>query len=227
MTKNNTKPHIFLDLDQTLISAEASEEHDFDKYKEKSKKFSFEDMDSYYIIFARPGLQKFLTYLFDNFNVSIWTAASKDYAVFIIDKLILKDHPDRKLDFILFSYHCDISYHKKDSSKDLSMLWDVYKLKGYNKDNTIILDDYSEVYQTQPNNCVIAIPFNFTKNNSENDDFLIKLIPELEKMKNKMINSNSINTNNINKILSNKLITKFTLKKEKGKALSRSRRKID
>lgn len=212
------KISIFLDLDQTLISAEANEEHNFDKYKEKSKLFSFEDMDGYYIVYARPGLQEFLTYLFENFNVSVWTAASKDYAVFIIDKLILKDHPERKLDYILFSYHCDVSYHKKDHSKDLSMLWDVYNIDGYNKDNTIILDDYSEVFQTQPNNCVIAIPFNFTKKNSENDKFLTELIPELDKMKEKL---SPVDTKEINEKLANKLMVKALKKKETKKALSR------
>ena len=81
------KPNIILDLDQTLISAEVSEEHNFKKYEMKSKLFDYKDMDGYYIVYERPGLQKFLDYLFENFNVSIWTAASKDYALFIIEKI--------------------------------------------------------------------------------------------------------------------------------------------
>lgn len=226
-SNKENKPHIFLDLDQTLISAEATDEHDFNKYREKSKLFDFHNMDDYYIVYSRPGLQDFLTYLFDNFNVSIWTAASKDYAVFIIDKIILQNRPERVLDYILFSYHCDVSYHKKDHSKDLSMLWDIYKIDGYNKDNTIILDDYSEVFQTQPNNCVIAIPFNFTKNNSEKDTFLTELIPELSNLKNNLLSNNEsgVNTHLINEKLANKLMVKAMKKKETGKALSRRRPK--
>lgn len=170
-----TKPNILLDLDQTLISAESVDDFDRKKYKGKMKKFSYSDMEDYYVVFERPNLQPFLDYLFENFNVSVWTAASKDYALFIIHEIILKRKNDRKLDYIFFSYHCDISKKKKNGSKDLSMLWDIYELKGYNKDNTVILDDYNEVHLTQPSNTIIAHPFEFTSSGSENDTFLIDL----------------------------------------------------
>ena len=172
MTKK--KFNVFLDLDQTLISAEANDEFDFNNSKEKSKKFTSYDMDGYYIVFERPGLQDFLDYLFANFNVSIWTAASKDYAIFIIDKIILKN-PKRKLDWIFFSYHCDISKKVKSGSKNLNMIWEEYGIEGYTKDNTVILDDYDEVYNTQPDNCIIAVPFEFSNSKSENDSYFNKL----------------------------------------------------
>jgi TFIIF-interacting CTD phosphatase-like protein len=178
------KPYIFLDLDQTLISAEAlDEEYDPKKHEKKAAKFDSENMENYYIIFQRPGLQKFLDYLFANFNVCVWTAASKDYALFIIDKIILASKPERHLEYIFFSYHCNISKKLKNGTKDLSMLWDVYKLKEFNSNNTLILDDYDEVFDTQPNNCIIATPFYFTKNKSEKDKFLEELIPKLEQIK--------------------------------------------
>uniref|UniRef100_A0A6C0EK39 FCP1 homology domain-containing protein n=1 Tax=viral metagenome TaxID=1070528 RepID=A0A6C0EK39_9ZZZZ len=178
----SNKPRILLDLDQTIISAEPSEEYDFKKNKAKSKKFAHHDMDGYYIVFERPNLQKFLDFLFQNYLVSIWTAASKDYALFIIDKVVLAGKKDRKIDYIFFSYHCDISKDKKKGSKDLSMLWDIYKIDGYSKDNTVILDDYDEVHKTQPCNCIVAMPFEFTKEGSENDDFLNGLIPQLTQL---------------------------------------------
>ena len=187
-TFDRSKPAILLDLDQTLISAEAYEEIDLTdrKIKRKARLFNFEDMDGYYIIFERPHLQEFLDYLFSNFNVSIWTAASKDYALFIIDKFIIANKPDRKLDFIFFSYHCDISKRHKDGSKDISMLWDVFKLDGYNKNNTFILDDYDEVYETQPDRCIISPPFEFQKRGSEYDEFLLELPEKLERIKIRM-----------------------------------------
>jgi TFIIF-interacting CTD phosphatase-like protein len=91
------KGNFILDLDQTLISAEPTEEYDFQKNKNKAKKIIFHNMDDYYLVFERPDLQKFLTYLFDNFNVSIWTAASKYYALFIIDKIVLAGNKNRKI----------------------------------------------------------------------------------------------------------------------------------
>lgn len=195
----NNKPSILLDLDQTLISAEAYDETDSNKYKHKEGKFRVDDMDGYYMVYSRPHLQEFLDYLFKNFNVTIWTAASKDYALFIIDKIILNNQPERKLDFIFFSYHCDLSKKNKKYSKELCMLWDIHKIPGYSYKDTVILDDYkADVHKCQPNNCIIAHPFEFTKEGSENDKFLLDLIPELEKMKQRIEEENEDITHTVN-----------------------------
>ena len=200
MSKN--KANILLDLDQTIISGEATEEIDFTKYKEKHKLFKSDDMDGYYMIYSRPYLQEFLDYIFSNFNVSIWTAASKDYALFIIEKIIINSKPDRKIDFIFFSYHCDLSKKIKKHSKELSMLWDIYKLNGFSEKNTVIIDDYKkDVHKCQPNNCIIAPPFEFTKDNSENDTFLKDIIPELDKMKLRIQNQDNNIADEVNKNL--------------------------
>lgn len=176
------KKNFILDLDQTLISAEPTEEYDFSKNKLKAKQFTFHDMDGFYVVFERPHLQKFLAFLFDNFNVSIWTAASKDYALFVIDKIILAGNSNRKLDYIFFSYHCDLSEREKDSTKNLKLLTDIFKLPGYNMDNTIILDDYDEVWKSQKGNCIYAKQFQFSSKSSESDKFLLNLIPHLRKL---------------------------------------------
>lgn len=185
-----SKPNFILDLDQTLISAEPTE--NFNKNVSKMKKFVYHNMDDYYLVFERPRLQEFLTFIFDNFNVSIWTAATKDYALFIIEKIILGNNSNRKLDYVLFVYHCKISEDKKKGSKDLSMLWDVYHLPGYSKDNTVIFDDYDEVCKTQPKNCIEAKPFEYTKDGSENDKFLTELIPKLRDMLDAFRNTNKL-----------------------------------
>ncbi len=191
--------NILLDLDQTCISAEASEEFDFDKNKSKSKNFKYYDMDGYYTVFERPGLQEFLDYLFKNFNVSVWTAASKDYALFIVDKIILGNHTDRTLEYIFFSYHCDISYDEMSGSKDLSMLWgNICNLPGFKKDNTIIIDDYIEVYDTQPGNTILAPPFEFTDSKSIEDKFLPELVTFMKSKYNDSIMASEL-TKEINK----------------------------
>ena len=186
------KFNILLDLDQTLISAEAEEEYDFVSNREKAKLFDFHDMDGYYIVFERPGLQKFLDFLFKNFNVSVWTAASKDYALFIVDKIVLQNKPERHLEWIFFSYHCDISKKLLKGSKDLNILWELYKISGYSKENTIILDDYNEVYNTQKNNCIVALPFEYIDSDSHKDSYLEKLEDIL---------SSSVNIKNSSKLV--------------------------
>ena len=191
MPNDPSLPNMVLDLDQTLISAEASDELNFKKYKEKSDKFRSDDMDGYYMVYSRPHLQEFLDYAFKHFNVTIWTAASKDYALFIIEKIILNNQPERKLDFIFFSYHCDLSRKTKKHSKELCMLWDIHKLPGYSLKNTVIIDDYkSDIHDCQPNNCIIAPPFEFTKKESEHDTFLLNIIPQLNEMKTRIEENN-------------------------------------
>ena len=174
--------NIILDLDQTLISAEAYEDYDKKKNKRKQKMFRYGNMDDYYLVFERPDLQPFLDFLFKNFNVSIWTAASKDYALYIIQNMVLNGKKERTLDYIFFSYHCDISKRITKKSKNLKVLWEQYGLENYNKSNTFILDDYSEVYNTQKSNCIFMKPFEFEEDGSENDIFLKKLIPKLKQL---------------------------------------------
>lgn len=175
--------NILLDLDQTLISSELKEEIDMFPDKEKISKFTKSNMDDYYIVFERPHLQLFLDFLFSNFKVSVWTAASKGYALFIIKNHILKNHPERKLDNIFFDYHCKLSRKLRRNSKSLTMLWKHLELEGYNKTNTYIIDDYDSVHKHQPHNCIVAKDFEFFENNSENDDFLLHLIDELKRLK--------------------------------------------
>lgn len=177
------KPYILLDLDQTIISAEATEEFSVSSNEEKYNKFTYHELDDLYIIFERPHVQEFLDFVFENFNVIVWTAATKGYALFVIDKIILtKDKPNRVLDYIFFSYHCEKSLKMKNGSKDLSMLWEVLKIDGIKRENTFILDDNDEVYDTQPKNCVIAHPFFVTHDDSENDRFLLVMIDKLKEL---------------------------------------------
>src|SRR3990172_7742285 len=186
--KMSKKLHCVLDIDLTLISAEPSEEFDFEKYKEKVvNNFDFEDMDSYYIIVARPYLQEFLDYLFKNFKVSIFTAASRSYALFIINKFILKDK-SRKLEYIFFDYHCKLSEHKYDAQKDLRLFWEEFKLPEFNPNTTFLIDDYCHNKKTQPCNCIQIKKFEVTDKNSENDTELRDMIPKLKKLKKVMEN---------------------------------------
>jgi TFIIF-interacting CTD phosphatase-like protein len=174
--------NVILDLDQTLISSEIKDDFDINKFGTKMKEFYHKDLDDTYIVFARPYLEGFLDYLFDNFNVSVWTAASKSYALFIIEKFILTK-PERKLDFVFFSYHCTMSIRSKKGLKGLNMLWDVFKIKGYRPDNTIIIDDNYDVKKIQRCNCFQIKPFNFYDENSEGDKELIKTTIKLEKLR--------------------------------------------
>ena len=185
------KKNIILDLDETLINANYIEDFDTEEYKrlygdtlsQSQNPFEFKVMQDIYIVFKRPHLDQFLDYIFDNFNVSVWTAASKDYALWIVKNYIIKD-TNRKLDFIFWSYHCTFSQTYGKGSKDLSLLWKNFQLSNYNKNNTIIIDDNPEVFNIQPGRVIPAIEFSIFHYNLENDRFLLDIIPVLEEYKN-------------------------------------------
>ena len=172
------KYNIILDLDQTLISSELPEK--ISRFNPKINHFDYDFLDDTYVVFARPHLQEFLDYLFKNFNVSIWTAATKNYALFVINKFILRG--DRKLDFIFFSYHCQISQRLRSEPKCISILWDIFRLSNYNESNTVIIDDNHSVFRNQTCNCFHIKPFFFFHKNSENDNALLSLINKLKNL---------------------------------------------
>lgn len=174
---DDSKLNIVLDLDNTLICAEIQKEFPFkdETMKHKAVQFKFHDMDGYYIVFERPGVQTFLDFLFQHFNVSIWTAASKDYALFIADKIVLQD-PKRDLKYLMFSYHVDLAddeYH--GGTKDLRLLHSFFKLPGFTRENTLIIDDLEDVKKTQPDACIHLKAFKFFDALSEKDNELVKV----------------------------------------------------
>lgn len=116
------------------------------------------NMDDEYIVYERPGLQDFLDFLFANFHVGVWTAASKDYGIFIVENVLLQNRPEREVEFFLFDYHGDLSEQIPGGCpKNLRMLWDT--LEGPTPENTVIIDDYEEVYLTQICNAYPIHPF--------------------------------------------------------------------
>ena len=77
------KKLVLLDLDNTLICAEdLNAPFDLSKMEKARQTFKTVRMQDYYDIFERPHLQKFLDYLFKHFKVGVWTASSKEYAIF-------------------------------------------------------------------------------------------------------------------------------------------------
>jgi len=215
------KYNVILDLDQTCISSEEKNQPNKfnpDKYRSKMKQFQCAEMDDLYYVFGRPYLQSFLEFLFENFNVSVWTAATKDYAMFIIEHFLLANKKNRKLDYVFHSEHCDVSHAMKKKTKDLSMLYNFYKIPQFNPNNTFIIDGYKEVYRTQPSRCMFINPFEFKDHQSINDRELITIINILKKI---------LKTNNVDKYINkfNKRNKSITHHKHRKKSKSKSKHK--
>jgi len=176
-------PNLVLDLDNTVVSAVPTEEFPFDNKKIISPlaKLTLHNMDDYYMVYERPGLQSFLDYIFKNFRVSVWTAASKDYAAFIIDKILLpKDKSNRKLHWVFCSYHGKLSHKKYKTPKQLKIFWEEWKLPGFNEKNTIIFDDHPGVKSSQHEIAVHVPDFEVLEKDSADDSYLLQAKKDLQ-----------------------------------------------
>lgn len=175
--------NVVLDLDNTLISAiDAAEQQAMGKtaIAQLQSKFRWENMEDEFMVFERPYLQRFLTWLFRNFNVSVWTAASKTYASFIVERFVAG--PDRTLDFVLFSDHCKQSQQACNAHKNLSMMSSIFPT-GYNPAETLIIDDHDEVYHTQPARCIRVQRFDATDSRCTQDTELLSVLKQLRQLK--------------------------------------------
>lgn len=170
-----TIQNVILDLDETLISAveipllrkDAKKRQEFER---RSPKFRVHKMDEEYYIVERPGVQPFLDYLFQHYNVSVWTAASKEYAIFVLENVILR--PKRKLDYFLYSDNCDASYERTGCLKQLNQL---FHLPLYDSENTMIIDDNENVSSKQSNHVDRIKAFKFFRKESELDNELAQI----------------------------------------------------
>jgi len=175
---NSGKAHLFLDLDQTLVSS-------IDKstfLKNHSLRATILRMDHHvdhhYVMVSRPFLQHFLDWTFQNFNVHVWTAASESYGRTIIEKFVLTK-PERKLGLFLHRKHTEDSMSEfPQTTKALRMLWTKWKLGDiFNAWNTYIVDDVESVKNFQSNNAVWIHPFFVANPDAENDSHL-KFVPK-------------------------------------------------
>ena len=180
LKKHSKITNIVLDLDSTVINSIQSNE---EKPNVKLPFYLMIDDDNpdevYYIVYERPHLQKFLDYIFKFYNVGVWTAASKDYAIFIVENILLQNKPERKLEFLLFDYHVKISENMPNfkSTKDLNLIWKNFNT--FTDKNTIIVDDYSDVFMPQLGNAYPIPPFIVRDENAESDTELLKLMRKL------------------------------------------------
>jgi TFIIF-interacting CTD phosphatase-like protein len=177
------KKLVLLDLDNTLICSEDLDNiKDSEALEHAKKHLVHQKMVNYYQIFERPHLQEFLSFLFENFKVGIWTASSKDYAIFIVKNFIIKDYNNRKLDLFLCSHHCNVSKRNyKGVSKHLNLLSDKWKLAD--TDNIILIDDLEELREKQENTVITVKPFFYNSDLAHKDKELIELTKILKKIK--------------------------------------------
>jgi hypothetical protein len=96
--------------------------------------------------------------------------------------MIVLKKPERKLDFIFFSYHCKLSRKYYKGIKDLRLIYEKFMIPGYTKENTFIIDDLNKVKKINNEQCIAIKEFEFEYNNSDKDTGLLEVSTILEKM---------------------------------------------
>lgn len=153
------KKTLVLDLDETLVHSS------FTKINDADFEISIELEGSVYQVFVRkrPGVDEFMDWIADKFEVVIFTASLAKYADPLLDIL----DKNRIVKKRLFREAC--VQHFGNYVKDLSLL-------GRELKNSIIVDNSPFSYMFQPSNA-IAITSWF---NDRSDNELIEMFPKLE-----------------------------------------------
>ncbi len=153
--------NIILDMDKTLIEG---------YFSLKYQKMFVEE---------RPYLAQFFTFIFQHFeHVSIWTNANREWYNYVYDNILYKYIPRGKdFDFV-FTFDDGLVGKDNNGPKDLSIVFDVYENLGYNKDNTILIDDSEVHYNKNPKNCYLIKGFevDLENNSHKYDTELLKII---------------------------------------------------
>lgn len=189
ITCNGGRSNLVLDLDNTLISSLTFGELSRTKLPPQ---LSYVDMTGFFRIYLRPYLHEFLEYAFKNYNVTIWSAGTRDYVLYIVEQILLKpnfhndytttNRPFRNFKMILHSGNCEQSslHYNKDSPKDLRYL---YHFDDFFLCNTYIVDDLDHVLNANPKQTLRAPYFDAKNKEAHNDTFLLDIIPTLERLK--------------------------------------------
>lgn len=174
----NVKKLLILDLDETLIHSVYS------PINGKTPDFVIDGGNIF--SYKRPHLDEFIKFVKENFNLAVWTSASEDYALAVSEHIFGNVSC---LDFLWARKRCTVSFQPYNSFDIYSCshsqqiyiknLNKVFK-RGYNKKNTLILDDSPEKVQKNYGNW---IPIKEYKGVDDNDADLLFLIDYLTVIK--------------------------------------------
>ena len=173
---------IILDIDGTLLHCF---EYDIDYLP--CIHYDFEiyfDNKIFGYVYERPNVKEFIKYLFNYYDVAVWTAAGSEYADQIVKKLFT-DEQRKELKFVWSSEKC-INVSKQDglttiynyTVKPLKKIWR-QKSNNYNKFNVYIIDDTPLTYSRNIRNAIPIkkfVPINGCHICHENNDDSFEII---------------------------------------------------
>jgi TFIIF-interacting CTD phosphatase-like protein len=152
--KNKTERKLLiLDIDETLV---------YSTVKPLTKVEDFK-ADQYYV-YKRPGLDLFLDFCLDNYDLAVWTSSASEYAKIIVNNLFSR--PDY-LEFVWSREKCTQRYNL--DTNDYYLLKDLKKVKkmGFDLDAIIMIDDSKEKLERNYGNHISVAPYRGELNDDE------------------------------------------------------------
>lgn len=157
---DQNKKVLILDMDETLIHSSSFPPHPKVSYFQISDKYQPENS---FFVYKRPGLDDFIKFVRENFEVFIFTYGQKEYADPIIDKVF----PSLDKDHRLYRDLCDTS--SGSVKKDLQMFKTSEK-------NIILVDDNEAEINFNPSNTIKIKRWNGIPDDKELIDRLPKVL---------------------------------------------------
>ena len=120
---SDCRMNIILDIDETL--GHNIRKSLWDQVPERDKiKYKYLNFGKN-IFVLRPYVKKFVKFLFDNFNVSIWTFGSRDYALWVAHNILIDGNKNRTVKNVMWSTHDTFAKEISDEGygKDLKYLY--------------------------------------------------------------------------------------------------------
>lgn len=171
--QNSERKLLILDLDETLIYA-----------TEEKLEREADFIVGQYFVYKRPFVESFLRFCFENFDVAVWTTATKSYAEEIFKNLLKENEV---LQFLWTRERC--TYEFDEELREPILVKKLAKVRRRNckLESVIVVDDSPNVWKSSYGNLVCVSKFK----GDERDDEL-KLLPiYLEKL---------LNVSNVRKI---------------------------
>ncbi|KAK7247292.1 hypothetical protein RIF29_42173 [Crotalaria pallida] len=125
----------------------------------------------------RPYLHEFLTSVYSEYDIMIWSATSMKWIKVKMGQLGVLDNPNYKITALL-DHMAMITVQSSSGGvfdcKPLGLIWAQFP-EFYNASNTIMFDDLRRNFVMNPQNGLIIKPFRKAHANRESDQELVKL----------------------------------------------------
>lgn len=169
--EKSVKKLVILDLNKVLI---------YKEYLGKEK--TCPETAAYlapFVYYTRPHMKSFLEFMFENFNVAVWSSSKRKDLEKIVSEIFTKEQKSQ-LVFLWGQEKCEAVEHsdsllkgvKSLYMKNLSRVWEEFP--EYDVENTIIVDDSKIKTDDEVNKVFQVVAEAWNKDNAE-DKYLLNL----------------------------------------------------